>query len=99
MKTISGFFIFHPGQDGLVLRHRWNLENMKTDHQDFRISNELVIGKKLEGGSKINGKTNTEFDEIRLRHFTIEKNLKNVVTMSTNNQTRVCWVVMAGIAK
>ena len=33
---------------------------MKTDHQDFRIPNELVLGKKL----KMNGKTSAGLDKI-----------------------------------
>ena len=52
---------------------------MKTDHQDSRIPNELLIGQKLEGGSKMNGKTITGVQKIRLRQFSVEKNLKNVV--------------------
>ena len=63
----------------MVPRRRWDLENMKTDHQDFRIPNELLLGKKPEGCSKMNGTTSTGFDKIRPRQFSIEKDVKNVV--------------------
>ena len=63
----------------MVPRRRWDLGNMKTDHQDSRIPNELLLGQKLEGGSKMSGRTNTGVDQIRPRQFSIEKNLKNVV--------------------
>ena len=52
-----------------------DLENMKTDHQDFRIPNELVLGKKL----KMNGKTIAGLDKILGRQFSLERNVKNLV--------------------
>ena len=63
----------------MVPRRRWDLENMKNDHQNSRIPNELLIGQNLEGGSKMNGRTITGVDQIWLRQFAVEKNLKNVV--------------------
>ena len=60
----------------MVPRRRWDLENMKTDHQDSRIPNELLLGKKLEGGSKMNGRTMTGVDKSRLRQFSVEQNAK-----------------------
>ena len=59
----------------MVPRRRWDLENIKTDHQDFRIPNELVLGKKL----KMNGQTIAGLDKILRRQFSIERNVKNFV--------------------
>ena len=71
--------MFHPRQDGLVPRCRWDFKNMKNDHQDSRIPDQLLIGKKLEGSSKINSRTTTGVDKIRLQQFALEKNGKNFV--------------------
>ena len=48
LKRIFDFLFSIPGRIPWSPRRRWDFENMKTDHQDFRIPNELVLGKKLK---------------------------------------------------
>ena len=80
-------------QDCLVPGRRSDLEHMKTDRQNFRMPNEVLLGKKLRMGFKINGRGIAGVDEIRLRQFSIEKNLQKCRKMFTDDQHRVCWVV------